>query len=59
MVTRTNGSILVESTEFSKLCSFCGSNLNMEEGVMIYDKNWYHNGCWNLFENPKEVIQND
>jgi hypothetical protein len=58
MVSRNNSAILVDSPNYSKLCAFCGSDLDMEEG-MIYDKNWYHNVCWDSFENPKEVIRND
>ena len=58
MVSRNNSTIL-EDTNYSKICTFCGSDLDMEEGVMIYDKNWYHNVCWDSFENSKEVIRND
>lgn len=59
MVSRNNSAILVDSPNYSKLCAFCGSDLDVEEGVMIYDKNWYHNVCWDSFENSKEVIRND
>lgn len=33
-----------------KTCSFCKSKLQLEEGVMVYDRNWYHNECWTSFE---------
>ena len=59
MVSKNNSAILVDSPNCSKICAFCGSDLDMEEGVMIYDKNWYHNVCWDSFENSKEVIRND
>lgn len=59
MVSRNNSAILVDSPNYLKLCAFCDSELDMEEGVMIYDKNWYHNVCWDSFENSKEVIRND
>jgi hypothetical protein len=59
MVSRNNIPILDDSAEYSKICSYCRSDLNMEEGVTIYDKNWYHNVCWDSLENPKEVIRND
>ena len=59
MVALRNSSLLVQEVNHTRLCAFCGSDLNVEEGVMIYDKNWYHNGCWNSFENEKEVKGND
>ncbi len=57
MVSNSN-SMLVQESEHTKLCAFCDSNLDVQEGVMIYDKNWYHNGCWETFENQKEVSKN-
>jgi hypothetical protein len=51
--------MLVPESNYSKLCAFCDSNLDVEEGVMIYDKKWFHNGCWDTFENQKEVSKND
>ena len=59
IMVSTNNSTILEDTNYSKICMFCGSDLDMEEGVMIYDKNWYHNVCWDSFENSKEVIRND
>ena len=38
----------------SKTCSFCQSDLEIEEGVMFYDKKWFHNQCWTTFENSGE-----
>ena len=54
MVYGGNNAILVDELNRTKFCAQCGSNLDVEEGVMIYDKNWYHNGCWDSFENQKE-----
>ncbi len=34
----------------SKVCSYCQSQLEIKEGVMIYDKKWFHNHCWESFE---------
>lgn len=34
----------------SKVCSYCQSQLEIKEGVMIYDKKWFHNNCWEFFE---------
>ena len=50
MASKSN-SLLVQKSNFTKLCAFCDSSLDVEEGVMIYDKNWYHNSCWESFEN--------
>jgi hypothetical protein len=58
MVSNSN-SILVQESTNSKFCALCDSNLDVEEGVMIFDKKWYHNGCWETFENKKEVSKND
>ena len=58
MVSNSNP-LLVQNTNYTKLCAFCNSNLDVEEGVMIYNKKWYHNGCWEAFENQKEVTKND
>ena len=51
MTSGTNGAILVRTPVHTKICAFCNENLNVEEGVMIYDKNWYHGSCWDSFEN--------
>ena len=49
MDSGTSSAILVHTLDH-KICAFCNENLSVEEGVMIYDKNWYHNGCWDSFE---------
>jgi galactose-1-phosphate uridylyltransferase len=54
-----SASMLVQESNHTKLCAFCNSNLDVEEGVMIYDKKWYHNLCWETFGNKKEVLKND
>lgn len=59
MITTGTKSVLVQELNCTKLCAYCNLGLNIEEGVMIYDKNWYHNECWSFFENQKEVSRND
>lgn len=59
MVSSTNKAILMQKMSNSKLCAFCNSNLDIEEGVTIYDKNWYHDGCWDSYETKKGVVKND
>jgi len=54
----TSNPVLVHESNCTKLCAFCDSNLDVQEGVMIYNKKWYHNGCWDIFENQKEVSKN-
>lgn len=55
MVSSGNKAMLVEQLNTIKQCAFCNKDLDIEEGVMIYNKNWYHNGCWNTFENQQEL----
>ncbi len=31
-------------------CSFCGSEMEVVEGTVLYDSNWFHESCWNKFE---------
>ncbi len=59
MVSSTNKAILIQEMNRTKLCAFCNSDLHIEEGVTIYDKNWYHDGCWNSFETQTGVARND
>lgn len=59
MVSSTNNAILVQEMDRTKYCAFCNSDLDIEEGVTIFDKNWYHDGCWNSFETQKGVVKND
>ncbi len=59
MVSSTNKAILVQEMNRTKLCAFCNSDLDIEEGVMIYDKNWYHDACWSSFETQNGVVTND
>lgn len=59
MVSSTNKAILIEETNSTKLCAYCNSNLDIDEGVTIYDKNWYHDGCWNSYETQNGVVTND
>ena len=59
MVSRVNKAILIQETNRTKFCAFCNSDLDMEEGVTIYDKNWYHDACWNSFESQNGVVVND
>lgn len=48
-------SITIAKRHSEKICSFCKSKLKLEEGVMVYDRNWYHNECWEYFEKKLEV----
>jgi len=59
MVSSTNKAILVEDMNRTKFCAFCDSDLDIEEGVMIYNKNWYHDACWSSFETQNGVVTND
>jgi len=59
MVSRSNKAILVQDMYRTKFCAFCNTDLDMEEGVTIYDKNWYHDGCWNSFDTKSGVTTND
>ncbi len=59
MVSSTNKAILVQEMNRTKFCAFCNSALDIEEGVKIYDKNWYHDACWGSFETQNGVIAND
>ena len=59
MVSHVNKAILIQETNRTKFCAFCNSDLDMEEGVTIYDKNWYHDTCWNSFETQNGVVTND
>ncbi len=34
----------------NKMCFFCQCELEIKGGVMIYDKKWFHNNCWESFE---------
>ena len=36
-----------------KTCSFCESQIGVEDGVICYDRQWFHNKCWKIFEKKK------
>ena len=59
MVSSTNNAILVQELNRTKFCAFCNSDLDIKEGVTIYDKNWYHDRCWDSFESQTGVDSND
>jgi hypothetical protein len=59
MVSRIKNAILAQEINRTKFCAFCESNLDVEEGVTIFDKNWYHNQCWNSFETQAGDIAHD
>jgi hypothetical protein len=59
MVSNPNKAILIQDMNRTKFCAFCSSDLDIEEGVTIYDKNWYHDGCWNSFETQSGVVKHD
>jgi len=56
MVSSTNKAIYAQEMNRTKLCAFCNSDLDIEAGVMIYDKNWYHDACWSTFETQNGVV---
>ena len=58
MVSRTNKAILMQDIS-TKICAYCNSDLDIEEGVTIYDKNWYHDVCWSSFETKSGVRLHD
>ena len=51
---RKNTVLFQENNE--KKCAYCGKNLQVVEGVTLYDRNWFHYACWDFFE-KQEVIQ--
>ena len=52
-------SITIAKGHNEKICSFCNGKLELQEGVTVYDRNWYHNECWTSFENKLEVVVRD
>lgn len=50
--------ITVDTKHNEKICSFCGSKLELQEGVTVYDRNWFHNECWLSYE-KMEVLVHD
>lgn len=38
-----------------KICTFCGCVLELQEGVMVYDRNWFHNECWSSYEKNRGI----
>ena len=58
MITRARGAILVQESNV-RTCAFCNTNLQVVEGVAIYNKNWYHAECWNTLENQQVKSKND
>ncbi len=59
MVTGANSTIQVPESIQSKNCAYCGNDLQMKEGVTIFDKRWYHDGCWSSFDKQQEVERLD
>ncbi len=43
--------LLLETPEVQKKrCHYCKSDLLMAEGIWLYDKKWFHDGCLDAFE---------
>ena len=59
MVAFGTNSVLVQHVNNPKLCAYCNLDVTVEDGVMFYDKNWYHNECWNSFENQNRMNKDD
>ena len=59
MVSSIKNAILIQDVHRTKLCAYCNSNLDIEEGVTIFDKKWYHNQCWNSFETKTGDVTHD
>ena len=59
MVSCTNKAILVQEANRTKICAYCNSDLDIQEGVTIYNKNWYHDNCWDTFESKNGDVLND
>ncbi len=38
-----------------KICSFCDCVLELQDGVVVYNRNWYHNECWSSYEKMGEL----
>jgi hypothetical protein len=47
--------ITVAKKHNEKICSFCGSKLELQEGVMVYDRNWFHSKCWLSYEKKGSI----
>ena len=59
MEAGTNSTILVHAPKNIKTCSFCGSELQIEEGVMVFDRKWFHENCWSSYEKQLEDVKLD
>ncbi|HJU14116.1 MAG TPA: hypothetical protein VJ792_06620 [Candidatus Nitrosotalea sp.] len=49
--SRTPESVRLSSMEFvgssmNPCCTFCGAEVGLVEGDVIYGKDWYHSSCW-------------
>ena len=59
MQAGTNGTVLVNAPKNIKTCSFCSSDLQIEEGVMVFDRKWFHETCWSSYEKQMEDTKLD
>ncbi len=40
-------------------CFFCRSEMEVVEGTVLYNSNWFHEDCWHKFENNNSNTNND
>lgn len=40
-------------------CDQCHSEMEVEEGTVLYDKKWFHDSCWESITSGAEIIQYD
>ena len=38
-------------------CFVCYSEMEVKEGVVLYDRNFYHSECWKEFQNSRKVLE--
>lgn len=36
------------------LCFFCKKQMEIKEGIIFYNSNWFHDSCWNKFGELKK-----
>ena len=59
MEAGSKSTILVHIPKNIKTCSFCSSELQIEEGVMVFDRKWFHQNCWPSYEKQMGDVKFD